>query len=215
MEDILIRKEDALDSLKQLYENNLSSATGALIINQLKKETRNHNQPPIFKRANEVLNKITNGRYELLLPGESEENDFRAYDTVLRLGQNLSELSTGTRVQLLLSVRLAYVETEESSIKLPLLADELLANSDDERAKAIIESLLEISGEGRQVFYFTAQVDEVSKWMVYLHEQKDLEYKVIQLSGGSNESDNYREFKTDLSGLTLTQTIPPPNGKKS
>ncbi len=212
LEDVLAEKEEALDSLDRLYENNLSSATGNLIINQLKKETRDQNRPKIFKRANVILNNITNGRYELRL-GEKEEPNFRAYDTVLNVGQNLSELSTGTRVQLLLSVRLAYVETEESSIKLPLLADELLANSDDERAKAIIESLIEISREGRQVFYFTAQTDEVGKWLAHLDEQSDLEYKIIQLNGGANESYNYKDFKPDLPTINLAQQVPSPNGE--
>ena len=184
LEDILTDKEDALNSLEQLYESNLSSITGSLIMNQLKKETREQNRPKVFKRANEIFNKITNGRYELILE-EKEDPTFKAYDTILKLGQNLSEISTGTRVQLLLSVRLAFVETQESSIKLPLLADELLANSDDERAQAMIESLIEISREGRQIFYFTAQADEVGKWKSYLDKQPDLYHKIIQLSGGT------------------------------
>ncbi len=212
LEDVLSEKEEAFFQLEQLYENNISSATGDLIIGLLKKETQNQNRPRVFKRANEIFNKITNGRYELLLE-EKEGINFRAYDTVLRLGQNLSELSTGTRVQLLLSVRLAYVETVESAIKLPLLADELLANSDDERAQAIIESLIEISREGRQVFYFTAQADEIGKWMRYLNKQTDLEHKIIQLNGGTNDSFIYSDFKPHLDGITLTQHIPPPNGK--
>ncbi|MDD4148558.1 MAG: hypothetical protein PHE33_00865, partial [Bacteroidales bacterium] len=212
LEDVLSDKENALERLNQLYESNLSSAAGDLIINQLKKETRNQNRPLVFKRANEILNKITNGRYELLL-GEDGEPNFKAYDTVLRLGQNLSELSTGTRVQLLLSIRLAYVETVESSIKLPLLADELLANSDDERAKAIIEALIEISREGRQVFYFTAQADEVSKWLAYLLEEKDIEHKIIQLDGASNKPYDYTEFKPDFDDFTLVHALPEPKGK--
>lgn len=212
LEDVLTEKEKALDSLHQLYKKNLSSITGNLIINQLKKETQNKNRPKVFNRAKEIFSKITNGRYELSLDDRGEPN-FRAYDTVLKLGQGLSELSTGTRVQLLLSVRLAYVETVESSIKLPLLADELLANSDDERARAIIESLIEISREGRQVFYFTAQADEVDKWMTYLKEQPDLDHKIFQLDGGSNKSYDYSEFELDPNSFRLTQKIPAPNGK--
>jgi len=212
LEDILTEKEDALNSLEQLYENNLCSVTGNLIISQLKKETREQNRPKVFKRANEILNKITNGRYELRLE-EKEEPTFKAYDTILKLGQDLSEISTGTRVQLLLSIRLAFVETQESSIRLPLLADELLANSDDERAKAIIESLIGISREGRQVFYFTAQADEVSKWDSYLKEQSDLDYKVIQLKGSIKSSFNYADYQPDLNSLTFLQQIPSPNGK--
>jgi len=212
LEDALTRKENALDSLHQLYESNLSSAAGDIIINQLKKETQNKNRPIVFLRANEIFNKITHGRYELLL-GEEGEPNFKAYDTLLRLGQNLSELSTGTRVQLLLSIRLAYVETVESSIKLPILADELLANSDDERAQAIIEALIEISKEGRQVFYFTAQADEVSKWMAHLKEQKELDHKIFQLDGSSNESFDSNDYKTVLDNFTLIPTVPMPNGK--
>ena len=212
LEDVLAEKGKALDDLYQLYENNLSSITGNLIINQLRKETQNKNRPEVFKRANEIFNKITNGHYELSLDDKGEPN-FRAYDTTLKLGQDLSELSTGTRVQLLLSVRLAYVETVESSIKLPLLADELLANSDDERAQAIIESLIEISREGRQLFYFTAQTDEVDKWMTHLKEQPDLDYKIFQLNDGSNKSHDYSEFVPDPDSFRLNRKTPEPKEK--
>lgn len=212
LEDLLTKKESALEDLDQLYEKNLSSAAGDLIINQLKIETQNKNRPEVFKLANKIFSNITNGRYELSLDDKGEPN-FRAYDTQLKLGQELSELSTGTRVQLLLSVRLAYVETVESSIKLPLLVDELLANSDDERAKAIIESLIEISREGRQIFYFTAQADEVNKWAAYLKEETDLEYKIIQLDGRSNKLYNTSELSSDLAHFSLLQLVPQPNGK--
>lgn len=211
LEDLLNAKEEALDDLHQLYENNLSAVTGDLITRQLKKETQHKNRPKVFKRADQIFNKITNGRYELRL-ADKGSSSFRAYDTVLKLGQDLSQLSTGTRVQLLLAVRLAYVETVESSIKLPLLADELLANSDDQRAKAIIEALIEISREGRQVFYFTAQADEVGKWLTHL-EQTDIDYKVIQLNSESSELYDHKDFKTDLDSFNFTQNIPAPNGK--
>jgi hypothetical protein len=76
----------------------------------------------------------------------------------------MDELSSGVRVQLLLSVRLAFVEQGESHCRLPILADELLANSDDQRGDAIIRALETIARTGRQVLYFTAQSDEVAKW---------------------------------------------------
>lgn len=212
LEDILAEKENALDHLHQAYEKNVSSVTGSLIISQLNKETQNKNRPKVFKRANEIFNHITNGRYELLLDEKGEPN-FRAFDTVLKLGQDLTELSTGTRVQLLLAVRLAYVETVESSIKLPLLADELLANSDDERAKAIIDALIKISKEGRQVFYFTAQADEVDKWMAHLKDEKDLDHKVFQLNGDSEKSYDYSKTKLDPNRFSLSLEVSAPNGK--
>lgn len=211
LEDILAEKEEALETLHQLYENNLTSSTGDLIISELKKETQNENRPEVFKRANELFGKITLGRYKLLL-NEKGDTNFRAFDTVTNRGYDLSELSTGTRVQLLLAVRLAYVETVESSIKLPLLADELLANSDDDRAKAIIEALIEISREGRQVFYFTAQADEVAKWQVYLN-KTDLEYKTFHLKRDANESSTFSPADSEFGTITLASDIPRPNKK--
>ena len=212
LEDALTEQEEALNNLEQLYENNLSSISGKLIIDQLKEETREQNQSKVFKRANQLLNRITNGRYELRLE-DKKEPAFRAYDTVLKLGQDLSKLSTGTRIQLLLSVRLAFIETQESSIKLPILADELLANSDDIRAKAIIEALIEISKEGRQVFYFTAQADEVTKWRSFLEKSKNISYKIIELTGGQNETINYETNEPAFRSFDFIQNIPVPANK--
>ncbi len=191
LEDILTEKQIALEGLQNLYQTNMASVTGDLIIEQLKAETLEQNRPQVFKRANVLFNKITNGRYELRL-GENNTPSFKAYDTELKQGLDLSEVSTGTRVQLLLAVRLAYVESQEKGMKLPILADELLANSDDERATAIIKALIEISKEGRQVFYFTAQADEIYKWEKILKEEDDLKFNIIALKdhrGKSNALD--------------------------
>lgn len=212
LEDTLAEKEETLNNLEQLYESNLSSLTGKLIIDQLRRETREQNRPKVFKRANELLSRITNGRYELRLE-EKDEPAFKAYDTVLRLGQDLTEISTGTRVQLLLSIRLAFVETQESTIKLPLLADELLANSDDERAKAIIESFIEISREGRQIFYFTAQADEVGKWNSFLKKEPNLSYKVIRLTSGKKSPVIHMDYQSDFESFNFIQQVPSPDEK--
>ncbi|HOE85350.1 MAG TPA: hypothetical protein PLK91_09070, partial [Sphaerochaeta sp.] len=69
-----------------------------------------------------------------------------------------------TRIQLLFSIRMAFLELLEmgSEYRLPLFFDELMANSDDERSLAIAEAIATITGE-RQVFYATAQADEVEK----------------------------------------------------
>lgn len=211
LEDALRNREEALDDLMRLRENNLSSLTGKLLIDQLKNETREQNRPKVFKNANEIFNRITKGQYELRLE-EKESPSFKAYDTVLKLGQDLNELSTGTRIQLLLSVRLAFIETQETAIKLPILADELLANSDDSRAKSIIEALVEIGKEGRQVFYFTAQDDEVIKWKTYL-EAQNTPYEIIELTGKQNETIKRYTSEGKFSALSFSQSTPDPGDK--
>mgnify|MGYP006291912727 FL=1 len=134
------------------------------------------------------------------------------------MGLQVDELSTGTRIQMLMAVRLAYIETQESRYKLPILADELLANSDDQRARAIIEALVEISREGRQIFYFTAQHDEVSKWKQVTRaldspislKEYYLDEKQAPLSMESGNS-----FPSTVSEIRLERSIPKPAGSNS
>lgn len=59
---------------------------------------------------------------------------------------------------------MGYLESleEGSNAALPIFFDEIMANSDDERSLAIAEAIGLIAEE-RQVFYATAQTDEVLK----------------------------------------------------
>ena len=79
-------------------------------------------------------------------------------------------------------MRLAFAEALEAGIALPILMDETLANSDDQRAAAIMEAVVQLAACGRQVFYFTAQLDEVDKWRRMLQERPDVEWKEIDLA---------------------------------
>jgi uncharacterized protein YhaN len=182
LENALNEQDEAILKLKQLYHDNLSLITGQILINRLKKELREQNRPRVFKKANKLFNRITRGRYNLDVD-EKEKPEFIAYDNIDKEGKTLDQLSTGTRIQLLFSVRMAFIETQESAITLPILADELLANSDDIRANAIIDALTEISKDGRQVFYFTAQADEASKWKACLSNSENIDFKIIELPG--------------------------------
>lgn len=208
LENALKNRDEALQELKGLYEDNLSSITGQLLVETLKEEMRDQNRPKVFKEANRLFNRITKGRYELRI-SEKEESEFRAYDTVDQIGRSLDELSSGTRIQLLLAVRLAFVETQETAVILPILADELLANSDDVRAEAIIEALTEISRDGRQVFYFTAQGDEVAKWEGYLSRNGEVDYKVFRLYG-EKSGDHSNDFELDWEQSRLFNDVPEP-----
>ncbi len=211
LEVALSKKDQAMEDLDDLFEQNLTSITGQLVIDHLKKENREQNRPKVFKRANILFNRITQGRYELILD-EKDEPAFRAYDTVQNIGQELSELSTGTRIQLLMSLRLAFIETQESALRLPVLADELLANSDDIRAGAIIDALVEISREGRQIFYFTAQGDEVARWKSYLRTNDDVSFKIVELGGRESETSMLSRYMDSFVSFELTPHVPDPGG---
>ncbi|TVR37573.1 MAG: hypothetical protein EA392_12475 [Cryomorphaceae bacterium] len=182
LEKALLEQEHCFEALEGAFESNLQQFTGAVVAETLRSAHHDQNDSKLYQQANVLFRTITQQQYSLQIPDGANES-FRAMDEVKRVGLSLEELSTGTRIQLLLAVRLAYIETQENQYRLPLLVDELLANADDVRAQAIIEALVAISRSGRQVFYFTAQADEVNKWRAYLHDHSDVEYRAISLDG--------------------------------
>ena len=156
----LEKKRVALENVRQ---EKASKAVGQAILDNLR-ENAIKNAPPVFQRAEENFRRVTDERYTLIIP---QDNIFRARDNQRGLDFDLTELSSATRVQLLLSVRLAFVETQETNFRLPITLDETLANSDDHRAQAIIRTMSTLAAD-RQIFYFTAQQDEVDKWCDYV-----------------------------------------------
>ena len=162
--DALEKADDELQSALEALEAHRQEAVQGRIIQalyeQIKEERQRDYQPEVLKRASQWLLKITHGRYGLSIG----EDNFIALDTLSDTPYQLVELSSGTRIQLLFSIRMAFLELLEASgeYRMPLFFDELMANSDDERSLAIAEAIATITGE-RQVFYATAQADEVEK----------------------------------------------------
>ena len=108
--------------------------------------------PRITKRAQELLSRMTEGRYHSvtmredfsLQAGAGQEDTL--HDALWR--------SDGTMDQLYLALRLAVAE--ELTPKAPLILDDALVRFDDKRMGAAVEILRELS-ESRQVILFTCQ----------------------------------------------------------
>ena len=169
LEQALAYRDDALQVLRADRDEIGTQLAGQTLLTYIQHETRDAAMPIVFHRARELFSIITRGRYEL----EFEEGPppaFTARDTTTGGLLHLDQLSSGTRVQVLMAIRLAFVENVESGPKLPVLLDETLGNSDELRAGAIIDAAIEIARKGRQVFYFTAQGDEVARWQARLNQ---------------------------------------------
>ena len=155
--------------------------SGYLLADYVSRQQREDEQPRVLRRARELFTRITHGRYELSVH-EADPPEFRAKDTAQNRGLALDELSSGTRLQLLLAARVAFVEQQEQAVRVPLILDETLGNSDDRRAGEIIDAVIEICRQGRQVFYFTAQHDEVGKWRKLLGESPQVAHHEVDLA---------------------------------
>ncbi len=181
IERAMSARADALDALRAERDGQYRLVAGWSLGEFVRLQTRDRDRPRVFHRARELFSRITYGRYRLDL-ADNPGPEFRATDTTTGVGFGLHELSSATRVQLLMAVRMAFVEEMEQGPKLPLILDEVLGNSDEARARAIIDATIEICRAGRQVFYFTAQHDEVGKWIQVLNEHQDVTYRELDLA---------------------------------
>lgn len=179
LEELQARYRSRRNELAGERQEDFEKAVGSVLADFVGEQTRDRGLPPVFHRARELFGEITDHRYRLVL--DRENANFRAEDTVYEKTFGLGELSSGTQVQLLLAVRIAFLETQEQACRLPLVLDETLANSDEERARAIIDAVKTICEEGRQVLYLTAQADEVQKWEASLGGEERPEHTVIPL----------------------------------
>lgn len=209
VETALAERDRALDDLKEQLEDDCAAMVGDALVDRVQKATMETSRPDVFERAREILATITRGRYRLDF--DENETKFRAFDESKQKGLALDELSSGTRVQVLLAVRIAFVEQQEHGVRIPLLLDETLANTDDRRAKTIIESAIELARNGRQVFYFTAQGDEVAKWTAALADTNGVDHEIIDLATVREVEDSVRV--PDLDSIqSFTPSSPSPDG---
>lgn len=199
-----------LDSILLERENEL---LGNTIIKWIEDESAERFEPEILKKANEELSVITYDRYQLDVRTVDEVPTFFVKDSQDELEKELDVLSAGERVQVLLAVRLGFLRcSENDSMQLPLILDEVLGTTDDIRAETIIDTIFELVSHGRQVFYLTARKNEVGKWKNHWEEKwrdKKIDYKEINLSevrNRLNKSDKVWNFDQDV-----TQDLPDPN----
>jgi hypothetical protein len=171
--------DDAEVALRGCRASDEAAAVGWALREYVERETRDRDRPAVFHRARALFAEITRGRYRLELADGAA--DFRALDAGTGAGFTLDELSRGTRVQLLLAVRIAFIETLEAGARLPLVLDEALGNSDDGRAEAVMDAVVALAREGRQVFFLTARADEAERWMRRLA-GSEVDHRLVDLA---------------------------------
>ncbi|MCX7418337.1 MAG: AAA family ATPase [Planctomycetia bacterium] len=112
------------------------------------------NQPVMIKTVSRLLSQMTGGKYVEFdrSSGSKQHVLIRRFDGVERTPD---QLSTGTREQLYLAIRLAYVlHYCEKNQPLPIVIDDVLVNFDEARSRQTLTALADIS-RSAQVLFFT------------------------------------------------------------
>jgi uncharacterized protein YhaN len=116
---------------------------------------RERAQAPMVAAASTYFSLMTGGRYERL--EADEEGDKPVLRAVQEDGtrKGIEAMSDGTADQLYLALRLAALDLRRASHPhMPLLLDDVLITSDDERATNVLRALARFA-EGGQVMIFT------------------------------------------------------------
>lgn len=157
----------AVDAARVALENKREQAwlheATELLIDDVGQSFRAENEPEVLNRSRALLREITANAFDLQL---DKDGTFYARDLKQNASRHLDELSSGTRMQLLFALRLAWIEAQEQGgDSLPLFLDEALTTSDVERFSVMANSLERLAGtEHRQIFYLSARRHECALW---------------------------------------------------
>ncbi|CAN5835459.1 hypothetical protein BH23ACT11_BH23ACT11_15650 [soil metagenome] len=163
LEQAQLARNRARDALQDAYEQAMLADTGQFLLDQITEEHRAEHEPSVLAAARERFDRYTNHRYLLRV---DREGGIQIRDTEQEIEHGTSSLSTGTRMQLLLAVRMAWTSVlEEEGEPLPIFLDEALTTTDPERFDHIARNLKDTAErEGRQVFYLSSQPADVIRW---------------------------------------------------
>ncbi len=170
--------EETEGALKEKRKSALKVYIAKTLLEGVKKRIEKNQEPELFRLADQWFQRFTSQAYRLLMP-EQPNAPFRAFDIKKEQSRKLEELSRGTRLQLLIAVRLAFCLSEEKEEPLPLFCDEIFAHFDKERMEAAIMSLVEIAKSGRQIFYFTCRESEWHIWQRIANQQQVNVHEIV------------------------------------
>ncbi len=145
LEDLRSRLGGAVDRWAPLV------LTQSLMTDALRRFEQEH-QPQILIDTARLLGQFTAGEYVDL---QRKLDDRGTLLVVPARGEpkRPSQLSTGTREQLYLAIRLAYLkEYGRRAEPLPIVMDDVLVNFDEDRARRTLEALVEFSRENQIIF---------------------------------------------------------------
>ncbi|QDT45336.1 Pathogenicity locus [Gimesia alba] len=155
--ELRFQREQILEQIRLAGEDWFTAELSAVGLNQLRSEYERTSQPETLAIASDYLRQLTNGKYTNIWTPLGEQ--FPKIDDDHGHTLTVSELSSGTREQLFMAIRLAMVERfRNQGVELPIILDDVLVNFDQERTTAAIETLNAVANKGQQILFFTCHL---------------------------------------------------------
>ncbi len=150
------RKFSAAARIDALAMEYLELQIGATLLTKAIALYREKNQDPLLKLAGDYFSTLTCGAFSaLVIDDEEDQRSLRGVRSSNGAHLDLRGMSDGTRDQLFLALRLAYIETQcDKEMPCPLILDDVLMAFDDARTAAALRALRDLSRK-TQVLVFT------------------------------------------------------------
>ena len=146
LEQAAAEESRARQALEDKRDEALLAVATKTLLDDVERAFEAEHEPVVLRRARDVFADVTARAFDLRLRGDGS---FVAHDVRQEAARELAELSSGTRMQLLLALRLAWIETQEQGGEaLPLFLDEALTTSDERRFAVMAQSLERLAGAG-------------------------------------------------------------------
>ena len=148
--------QQSLTKIRRLTDRYIRIKLAEKILRDETERYRNENEAPVLKIASRYFTELTIGSFTCL----RTDSDDHGKLILIGLRPNgirlqVDAMSSGTRDQLYLALRLATLEWRTASSEpMPFIVDDILINFDDRRSRATIAALAEL-GEKSQVILFT------------------------------------------------------------
>jgi len=137
--------------LKENIQEYVTFITARTILKNAIKKFEEESQPELLNIASKYFCDITSGRYQRIKVDYN--NDLILVDNKGRQ-KYAGLLSAGSKDQLYIALRLAYIQMIDKDLRLPLIFDETIINFDEKRQTSFISTLDKLSND-RQIFFFT------------------------------------------------------------
>ena len=117
-------------------------------------ELESERQPATLRSAARYLQQLTAGRYQRVWAPLGEQT--LVIDDDDRQSIRVDQLSSGTREQVFLAIRLALIdEFVRSGASLPIVLDDVFVNFDQRRTEAAVQTVIDYASDGRQLLLLT------------------------------------------------------------
>ena len=147
------QRQEAIADMSTAAEEYVQLATASTLLKWAVDRYRDRKQGPLLERASSIFEALTLGSFcKLRIDYDQTPPALLAYRSK-GASVKVEGLSDGTRDQLFLALRIAALELQsEQSEPVPFIADDLFINFDDERSKAGLKALWNLSTKTQVIF---------------------------------------------------------------